>query len=234
MEINTNKTELISNVHEKNLEITLTNREILAKQEAIIKSPNPLTHAVKYLGIWLTAKLDWTKAIECACRSFKSKLTRIQNKRVPIEVKVEVMNLIINKSLEYTLGFTVLSEKKLKDLSDSVGKCFKYAMKINSSVTNAQLYASESKEGLSINHVNLVQDTAIITNAMRTYFQCSDGPCKETSMIRLKDNTFIKDIGWTTLSNQQHIPKETKKQMIINDDDDFLTKTIKVLYRRNL
>jgi hypothetical protein len=205
MEINTKKTEIISNTHERELKIPLVKRIELAKNiscpilaqskalEAYIISLTPNTSAIKYLGVWLTAKLDWTKAIEIACRSFKSKLTRIQNKKVPIKIKVQVMNIIINKSLEYTLGFTAISDNKLKGLSEAVAKCFKVAMKMNSTVSSAQLYASESREGLEINHVSLVQDTAIIANAMRAYFQCNDKPCKETSIIRIAENPFIKD-----------------------------------------
>jgi len=195
MEINTKKTELISNVHEGVLSIPLLRRELLAKKcpcpkasqtllsEAVINNPNPTTSAVKYLGVWMTAKLDWTKAIECACRSFKSKITRIQNKKVPVSIKVEVMNTIINKSLEYTLGFTAISDNKLKTLSDHVAKYFKTIMKMNGTVPSSQLYASISKEGLGINHVSLVHDTAIIANAMRAYFQCNDKPCLNTSLI---------------------------------------------------
>jgi hypothetical protein len=164
------------------MQISLLRREKLAKQcacpilslklmsEAVISSKNPTINAVKYLGVWLTANLDWTKAIESAYRSFKSKLTRIQNKKVPLDIKVQVMNIIINKSLEYTLGFTAISDNKLRDLSEAVAKCFKVAMKMNGSVSSTQLYATEGKEGLEINHVNLIHDTALIANAMRAYF----------------------------------------------------------------
>jgi len=53
-------------------------------------------------------------------------------------------------------------------------------------------------------------------------------------MIRLSDNPFIKEIGWGGLDLSQRLPKELTKLMSINEEDDFLTKVVKVLYKRNL
>jgi len=107
-------------------------------------------------------------------RSYKGKLTKIQNKKVPIDIKAEVINIIINKSLEYTLGFTALEDRNLKALANKVANSMKVAMKVNSTVPSEQVFASISHEGLNVNHVSLVHDTAIIATALRTYFHCQD------------------------------------------------------------
>ena len=124
---------------------------------AVISSVDPSTRAVKYLGIWLTGNLNWEKALKVAATSFQGKLTRIQNKKFPIEVKSKIINIIINKGLEYTLSVTAMEGKALRKLEEVVNKAMKVAMRVNSTVQSEQIYASEDDEGLGVDNVKLVR-----------------------------------------------------------------------------
>ena len=119
MEINVQKTDIITN-DKTCSKVTIQLDRIVqiaetiddpAEKAAVLRnasiiSDSPSTRAVKYLGIWLTAELNWEKALKVAAASFKAKLTKIQSKRFPIEIKAKIVNIIINKGLEYTLNFT--------------------------------------------------------------------------------------------------------------------------------
>jgi ribonuclease HI len=64
---------------------------------------------------------------------------------------------------------------------------------------------------------------------------CTDELCKNVSQVRIKDNEFIKDIGWFGLGLQEGLPlKELTKLMKLNIKDDFLTKAIKIMFSRNM
>jgi ribonuclease HI len=206
-----------------------------ALKNACITSTNPRTRAVKYLGIWLTGDLNWEKALKVAAISFKSKLTKIQNKKLPIGVKTKIINIIINKGLEYTLSVTALEGKPLRELEEAVNKAMKVAMKMNSTVQSEQMYADTDIDGLGVTHVKLVRDAGVIATAIRTYFNCTDDLCKKVSQIRIKDNKFIQEIGWFGLGLQEGLPKqEMNKIMKLKISDDFLTKAIKIMFSRNM
>ena len=56
----------------------------------------------KYLGIWFSLDLNWEKSTKICVTSALRKLTMLERRRIPIEAKVMVINMVILKAVEYT------------------------------------------------------------------------------------------------------------------------------------
>ncbi len=109
-----------------------------------------ISDSFKYLGIWISPTLDWTDAIEAATRAYTNKINKVKYRKVPLEVKSMVINIMCNKALEYTTCFTGIPKYLVKKVSNEAALFIKHAVPVRSTVSTKWVYTDKKWEALEL------------------------------------------------------------------------------------
>jgi hypothetical protein len=125
------------------------------------------SNSFKYLGIWVSPVLDWTDAIGAATRAYTGKINKVKYRKVPLEVKSMVVNIMCNKALEYVTSFTGIPKYLAKKISNEAALFVKHAVPVRSTVSTKWVYTEKKKGGLGITHPETATKTALVCTYLR-------------------------------------------------------------------
>ncbi len=79
---------------------------------------------------------DTTENDKNLLKNAKSKLAKLTNKQLPLEIKKDIINNIIMKSPEYSWNFYSPQLDIVKGFEKSITKCVKHSIPMNSRTAN--------------------------------------------------------------------------------------------------
>ena len=189
----------------------------------------PKTH-FKYLGVWFSLNLNWDKSANIAVNSALCKLSMLEKKKIPVEAKVMVINMVILKAVEYTLNFIALSTKQASTLAKAIGKCIKHSIPMNNMTCSHFLWCSEEDGGLNITHPDTLGDTAIIRTLSELILKDSNSIAYKTTFARMLGNRALRSNRNAGFLHTKSRPPTTPSRKIIFHID----RVLKALYNNNL
>jgi hypothetical protein len=193
--INPNKTIYTANV--PTIPISIQNHIILPLEE---------NQAFKYLGIWFTANLDWTKSVQCSLQSAIRKLSILKTKKwIPLDTKIFIINNIILKAFEYTANFVPFDDYSSKILSQEIATCIKHSIPMNKLTPSDQIWASEEAGGLALTHTLTLINVAILRTAYRVSLSNTNDLASLSAQARTINDNYLNFIGSPFFS---HFPNQ--------------------------
>jgi ribonuclease HI len=186
----------------------------------------------KFLGIWIDPQLDWSKAIKAATNSFINKLNKVKYKRLSLEVKSMVVNIMCNKALEYTTAFTGLPEKLGKKIAEEAANVIKRSIPARSTTSTKWVYASKKVGGVGIDHPSTSSKVALVSTFLRILRDMDPSPATTALRIRVKDNIYLNDLGKRDFRHNSN--QWAKSTMSVYSDDDWTTKYVKIMESHNM
>jgi hypothetical protein len=112
-----------------------------------------------YLGVWITADLDWGKSTQCAVNSFKSKVGKVKNRKFPLDIKIIILNTICNKALECHTSFMPLTNSQIKQLEQAVVTLIQHSIGLRKGSAQDQIWIDRTWRNRSKSHRQIIQDS---------------------------------------------------------------------------
>lgn len=198
MEVNAAKSVYTSNV-------PLSNFVHVGKK--IIKHTEQSSH-FKYLGIWFSVDLNWSKSLNIALNTAKSRLAILTSKKISIETKAMVINTVILKAVEYTLNFAHFSPTQIKELNTAIIKCIKYSIPMNSRTPSDFVWRAKEEGGFEITETSSLMNTATLRTTFNTILADKRSLAYKTTVGRMLSHQspeFVNNRAFST-SEDRPIP----------------------------
>ena len=178
MELNSNKSIYTSNVH--------SSLPILVGDKVIVFTL-PNTH-FKYLGVWFSATLDWSKSLSIIVNVAKARLAILTPKRIPVEAKAMVINTVILKAVEYTLNFAHLTNSQIKDLNKAISNCIKHSVPMNANTASDFVWRPTEEGGCGITEISTLMNTATLRTAFNMVLSDQSTLAYKSTLARISNH----------------------------------------------
>ena len=186
----------------------------------------------KFLGVWIDPHLDWTRAIKAATGSFVSKLNKVKYKRLPFKVKSTVVNIMCNKALEYVTAFTGLPLSKANRIAKEAATMVKRSIPVRSTASTKWVFASKRVGGMGIEHASTGTKVALVSTFLRVLRDTAPSPATAALRIRVKENTFLKNLGRRNFNINNE--RWARTSLPLYSNDNWTTKYVKIMEQHDL
>jgi hypothetical protein len=238
LEINTKKDKSaymtigIENCNQNDL-FSLTNYGDLHARGFTIKKQNS-AESYRYLGILINLKLDWKADVTQIIKNFQKYINMIKTRAITPNMKVEIINRVLNPALEYHLGFYELHKENVNLLNDLATNVIKHNIPAPSTIANDQFWADRPSGGFDMDPATLVNDYSLAVSVYEHGLISLNPITRLTTHRRVKDNPHLIKTQQTDLNTLQNADTKLFVDNRTSHSEFLITKYLKVLNRYNL
>ena len=198
-----------------------------------IKKQNS-AESYRYLGVLINLKLEWKNDEKQVIKNFQKYVNMIKSRAITPDMKVQIINRVLNPALEYHLSFYELDKANVKKLNDLATNVIKHNIPAPSTIANDQFWADKPSGGFDLDPAILVNDYSIAITVYEHGLISLNPITRSTTHRRVKDNPHLKKTGQTDLNTSQHSDTKRFTETRAPHSEFLITKYLKVLKRYEL
>lgn len=196
-------------------------KERKSGETSFIEVPHLEEHeAYRYLGVWITADLNWTKQKEMITKMIAMNLEYLKWRAITPEQKVTIINMVLIPAIEYRLQAIRFEDKTLQGWDRWIGRaiCRMYGLHHNDGYLMA--YFPAKKGGLGLRKIQNLQTINLTSTVITFGLNGKDNDTRR--VIEAKLNTSKTPAFWhetNKLLSKLGIEMERGKQMAYKGDE---------------
>ena len=155
--------------------------------------------AYKYLGIWITANLDWTKQKDAISKTIYINMNHLRWKAITPAQKVMITNMILMPTIEYRLQAVRFDKKTLRGWDRNIGReaCRWFGWNHNDGFKPA--FFKTHQGGLGLRRLEDQQEINLIASLLTFGLNGTDETTKKTLEAGLNANNRLTQ--WNQINN---------------------------------
>ncbi len=213
LKMNAKKTQILTTKGNHQTEIMQRNTKTMQDEKTTIQEN---TKNVRYLGVVLNLNLDWEPAAEEMKKNVLKKLAILDGKRYPTEIKTKIINIIINKIIEYQANFIHISEEIKKEITQKIVAVAKHSVPMRSNLNPSEIWVNKEHGGEGIAHIDRVCDQGLVGTICRVGLNDNGTIQNQTTIRRMMDAYDLQSpqLEWnresTLKENGPELPKNSR------------------------
>jgi len=183
----------------------------------------------KYLGYWININLDWTLHIQNACRKYRRSVGRIISLPVPLDQRIQCINLVAIAGLKYYMSLVHFEDTVINELDVFTRKQVRRNLGDLTEVSNDMIYMARDDGGRELWCIKDEQHTTLLNTLLNYVFNNEESvamPVLQTTLQQLTES--LATPKWRISGRLDQVLKGNSKQVSKHTEGHYL---LNLLYR---